>query len=299
MRWSLLALALAACDHDPLPLPTVAAVAPDVGADAVPADDPGPLYQILYAAQVGPAPSAELQRVRLLLWLRHMEMSPDQLSMLDELRVQSGDRVARLEAAEADLLARTAADEAAIHGEIWAALSEGVGPADPRFEQQARALQALGLDGTRQQDLLLLRMEGIRSMMDAQRPLLRTLTPQQEARLNDALFFLRHRLDPVGHPGDFRALVGTIYDPGQFAVLTRGTTDASLEPLNIGGLWSGDAAGLQGHPLHEAQREVLLFLALLEPGLDQAVAAAATLATEQQSPAPASPGVDGPGGDGP
>ena len=281
MRWTLLALALMACDREPLPLPTAAAVAPV----AVDAAEPAPLYQLLYAAPVGPAPTAALQRVRLLLWLRHMEMSPDQLSQLDELRSQAADRAHRLERAEAALMARTSTEEEAIYAEIWAAISEGQGAGDPRLEAQAEALVALGLDGTRQQELLALRMEGIRSMLDAQRPFLRTLTPLQEARLNDALFLLRHRLDPVGHPGDFRALVGTIYDPGQFAVLTRGASDASMKPLDIGGLWTDDSSGLQGHPLHEAKREVLLFLALLEPGLDQAVEAAKVLSDRQQGPA--------------
>jgi hypothetical protein len=285
MRWTLLALALVACDREPLPLPTAAAVAPATD-DAT---ERAPLYQLLYAATVGPAPTADLQRVRLLLWLRHMEMSPDQLSLLDELRAQAADRVARLEAAEAALLARTTEEEAAIYAELWAAIADGQGAGDPRLEAQADALVALGLDGTRQQELLALRMEGIRSMLDAQRPFLRTLTPLQEARLNDALFLLRHRLDPVGHPGDFRALVGTIYDPGQFAVLTRGATDASMKPLDIGGLWADDGSGLQGHPLHEAKREVLLFLALLEPGFDQAIGAARVLSEQQQGPAGAQP----------
>ena len=103
----------------------------------------------------------------------------------------------------------------------------------------------------------------------------RVLSPTQ-ALLADAVFFLRNRLDPVGNPGDFRALVGSIYDPGQYAVLTRGSSDWARAPLNIGGLWS-DEPQLEGGALHEARREVLLYLILLEPGLAPAIKTARAL----------------------
>ena len=133
--------------------------------------------------------------------------------------------------------------------------------------------------------------------MDAQQAFLRTLTPAQEAKLNDALFALRHRLDPVAHPGDFEALVGSVYDPGQFAVLTRGAQPGDLEETNIGALWGESGAGLRGHPLHDAKREVILLLTLLEPGLDEAIAAAAVLPDTLARPVlprqQAPPGPDG------
>lgn len=115
----------------------------------------------------------------------------------------------------------------------------------------------------------------------------------------DSLFFLRHHLDPIGNPEDFQALVGTTYDAGQYAVLARGTTQWAREPLNIGGLWS-DEATLKGGALHDAKREKLLYLALLEPGMDEALAAArAMLARELdlelvvEEPVPAEPPAEG------
>ena len=98
-----------------------------------------------------------------------------------------------------------------------------------------------------------------------------------ESLLGDAVFFLRNRLDPIGNPGDFRALVGTIYDPGQYSVLTRGSSDWARAPLNIGALWS-DEPPIEGGALHEARREVLLYLILLEEGLNEAIEAARVLA---------------------
>ena len=119
--------------------------------------------------------------------------------------------------------------------------------------------------------------------------------------LADSVFFLRHRLDPVGNPSDFRALVGSTYDPGQYAVLTRGLGDVPKEPLNIGGLWS-DQPTLKDHPLHDARREVLLYLALMEPGLKEALKAAREIVDIKQSvpnPQPNPPGGNGPAPQGP
>ena len=112
--------------------------------------------------------------------------------------------------------------------------------------------------------------------MEAMGDFQRSLTQTQENMIADALFFLRSRLDPVGNPGDFQALVGSTYEPGQYAVLTRGTGEEAHKPLNIGGLWS-DEPGLTGRALHNARREVLLYLALLEPGLGEAIEAARDL----------------------
>lgn len=289
MRAALLAVALLGCSADPLPLPTAEAVA-----DAQdPAPPELPLYQVLYAAETGPAPTAALQRVRLLLWLQHLELSTAQLDLLDTLRADADARAVRLREAEAALLERNADEEQRLYAALWDALSQGVDPASPAVTEIADKLRAIGHDGSRSEQLLRLRLEGIRSLMDAQRPFLRSLTPKQEGRLNDALFLLRHELDPLGTPGDFRALVGTLYDPGQFGALTQGTESSASDPVDIGALWGEDDGGLRGHPLHDAQREVILFLAVLEPGLDQAIDAARTLAAGPGDEAPTPQPVSG------
>jgi hypothetical protein len=283
MRAALLLAALWGCSADPLPLPTEVAVAgvPDSSAPEL------PLFQVLYAVETGPAPSVSLQRVRLLLWLRHLELSTAQLDLLETLRVNARERAARLTQAEQALLERNAGEESALVENLWAALSQGVDPSDASVTEIADKLKAIGHDGSRSEQLMRLRLEGIRSLLDAQTPFLRTLTPVQEGRLNDALFLLRHELDPLGTPGDFESLVGTLYDPGQFGALTQGTDLSKSGPADIGALWGDEGNGLQGHPLHDAQREVILFLAVLEPGLEDAIVAAKSL-TGTEDPATAS-----------
>ena len=67
------------------------------------------------------------------------------------------------------------------------------------------------------------------------------------------------------------------------------TLFSSKEPVNftrvwnIGGLWS-DEPELTGRVLHEAQREVVLYLALLEPSLEEFIRTA--MALQNQSAVP-------------
>ena len=83
--------------------------------------------------------------------------------------------------------------------------------------------------------------------------------------------------EAVGTKG--AAVTGYVSLAGQYAVLTRGASDWARAPLNIGALWS-DEPPVEGAALHEARREVLLYLALLEPSLKDAVAAARALKQE-------------------
>jgi hypothetical protein len=208
-----------------------------------------------------------------------MDLSEGQLTRLDELRLLADDRRARIQAAENEESLRWERQETEVYDQLWGLLSEGASVDDARMGDITHKLRELRAGGEREREMLKLRLQGVRAVFDAQREFLQTLSPEQEALLADAVFFLRNRLDPVGNPGDFRALVGTIYDPGQYAVLTRGASDWARAPLNIGALWS-DEPPVEGAALHEARREVLLYLALLEPSLKDAVSAAMTLKQE-------------------
>ncbi len=278
---------LVACGSDPLPLPTEAEVrALDRAAEA-------PLYQLLYEAPVLPESQVVQQKVRLLIWLRHMGLNTGQLDLLEALRAELVTRRRTIADRERDLAQRWEGEENIVYTELWTQLAAGVAVDAPEMTELVDRLRELRGGGERERELVTLRLEATRAALDAQGPFLRTLTPRQEQLLNDAVFFLRRRLDPVANPGDFRALVGTTYEPGQYAVLTRGLSEQLSEPLDIGGLWS-DGADERGHPLHDARREVLLMLALLEPGLEPAIAAARELAESGDPGGPTAP-QPGPG----
>ncbi len=255
------------CTPESRPLPTEKAIK-----DLDRAQEP-PLYQLLYDIPALPSFGQKQQRVRILIWLRHLSLSESQLIRLDELRLLANDRRSRIEQAETDAANKWEQEETLVYDKIWSAMAEGKAVDDASMAPFTHELKEMRSGGERERELLKLRLQGIRAVFEAQREFLQTLNPRQEALLADAVFFLRNRLDPVGNPGDFRALVGTIYDPGQYAVLTRGSSDWARAPLNIGGLWS-DEPPVEGGALHEARREVLLYLILLEPALGEALTAA-------------------------
>jgi hypothetical protein len=276
------------CDTEPLDLPTEEALA-EVDEDAQ-----TPLFQLLYDAPTLPVSRLTQQRVRLLLWLRHMELSAEQLELLTDLRRTVVQRRESLAKAERDIAARWEPLENQVYQGLWAHLSDGGALDDPALSEHAQRLQELRSDGARERELLSLRLQGIQAIFEAERPFLQTLSPRQESLLPDALFLLRSRLDPVGNPEDFRALVGSIYDPGDFAVLSRGTAEQAGKPLDIGALWT-DEGELTGEVLHAARRELLVYLALLEPGIDEALQTALKLARgtpaqePQTEPSPSEP----------
>lgn len=262
------ALLGASCATPTAPLPTEQAIA-EAEAEAPPKT---PLYQLLYDAPQLPETQQALQRVRILVWLVQLDLSTSQLDALDALRVATAERRAALAEAERASAAEWEAQERAVYDQLFAALQGGAALDDPALAPHLDALAALR-DQDREAERLRLRVEAMTATLEATGDFQRSLTQTQENMIADALFFLRSRLDPVGNPGDFQALVGSTYEPGQYAVLTRGTGEEAHKPLNIGGLWS-DEPGLTGRALHNAQREVLLYLALLEPGLGEAIEAA-------------------------
>jgi hypothetical protein len=246
-------------------------------------DEQPPLYQLLYDAPALPQSKDQQQRVRILIWLRHMELNAAQLTRLDELRGIAEVRRARISELESQAAQQWEPAENALYNRIWDALQAGMDIDDPALTEVTEEFRELRAGGERERELLKQRLQGIRALLEAQQSFLDTLSPRQEALLADAVFFLRNRLDPVGNPGDFRAMVGSIYEPGQYAVLTRGTSSWARTPLNIGALWA-DEPPVEGGALHEARREVLLYLVLLEPGLLEALASARMLEARGDTP---------------
>ena len=272
-----LGISLFGCTPEPRPLPTEKTIG------ALDRAQQPPLYQLLYDIPALPAFEPKVQRVRILIWLLHLDLSEGQLIRLRELHALAENRRSRIVEAEKSASMRWTREERAVYGDIWDHLANGREVDDPAMAQFTHDLKEMRSGGERERELLKLRLQGIRAVLEAQQEFLQTLSPTQEALLADAVFFLRNRLDPVGNPGDFRALVGTIYDPGQYSVLTRGSSDWARAPLNIGGLWS-DEPTVEGGALHEARREVLLYLILLEPALVEAIDTAIKLNAEQASP---------------
>jgi hypothetical protein len=263
------------CGAPAEPLPTQQAIVlAEIAAPELPA-----LYTQLYDAPLPGGASPALQRVRILAWLQAMKMTAGQLATLDELAEATRARQATLAAAEREIIDSWTSRTAKTLDAIWTSLQADDDPL--ALDDLAHALAQAGGAGQPSTELATLRLEALRSLMDAQVPFLRALGPEQEQQLALATFFLRDRLDPVGTPGVFAQVVGSTYNPGEYDVLTRGSRSSTLGHMNIAGLWSDNPA-LEPNILHDAQREVILLMALLDPELPTAIVGAqAYLASNQ------------------
>jgi len=256
-----LLLSLLACAPEPMPLPAEAEAALDRAGEP-------PLYRKLYDYAFLPQVQQTEQRVRLLIWLRHMAFNRYQLGLLSELAARTERERADVERLAGELVAEHEPAVAAVYDELWEAMLAG------KSEDELAIIgDKLDASRLREADLLDLRARSVRTLIDAQKPFLGTLTPKQEALFADATFLLRHRLDPYANPGDFRALIGTIYYAGDFGMLTKPTFNPDEDHLNIGGLWSEKPETLTGPFFPDARREVLLYMVLLEPALPEALKA--------------------------
>lgn len=265
MSGLLLAL-LVACDLPAAPLPTRAAVA-----EARPADPT--LAALLYEAPALPSDSPEAGLARMVAWLVYMELDAGQLARLGELEATARLQRTRAAEAEAAIRARWAAREQELYGRLIPLLVKRT-PADrPEMQALQAELAALDAGGERERALLTVRVEATRRVLEAGQALLGTLSEAQEARFDSALFVLRRRLDPVGTPGDYDALVGAPFSVGENGILLRGTAQGLGDPLDLGGLFSDTPAGSEARAqaLPELRREAILFLILHEPQLPEAI----------------------------
>jgi hypothetical protein len=258
-----LALAAAGCIDEPLPTPAAAEVQADLDRDALP-----PLYRKLYDYAFLPAVQADEQRVRLRIWLHYMEFDRYQLGVLSELVAFARREFTAVEEKNRQIVESYEPAVAGVYRRIWEAMER-----DASEDELATLADTLDPVKRREADLLAVRAASVRAVLDAEEPFLRTLRPEQDTRFADAVFALRHRLDPWANPGDFHALVGTVYVAGDFGTLTQPTYDPAEDHLNIGGLWSEDPQALAGPYFQDARRDVILYMLLLEPTLPEAIEA--------------------------
>ena len=118
-------LTLLGCTPTPEPLPTQEAIK-NLDRNQAP-----PLYQLLYDIPALPAFGPEEQRVRILIWLRHLDLNPGQLTRLDELRALADERRGRIMAAEEEAGARWKKEESGIYQRIWDHITAGNDIDDP------------------------------------------------------------------------------------------------------------------------------------------------------------------------
>ncbi|MED5370814.1 MAG: hypothetical protein VX899_07365 [Myxococcota bacterium] len=283
---------LLACATEPEPLPTAAAVA-QAEAQMAQAAHP-PVVQMLYDYSFLPEQQQAQQRVRIAIWLDWMSFDSTQLQMIAEARAVAVDQQARIDREMAAAVARSEPALTQAYADIESELRAGTPLTDPAMLAAAGPMAQERAHKELERELLALRLQGVQEVIAAEQPLLRSLTIEQEAHLSDALIFLRHRLDPYANPGDFNALVGTLFTPGDYATLTRGSFDPVADQWDLAGLWVEAEDREPGRPwFADLRRELILYLMLLEPALPEALEIAQSRVSA--APAPADPAQQAPG----
>lgn len=243
-----------------------------------------PMVQLLYDYAFLPEVQAKEQRVRILIWLRWMDFDGYQLRALREAWEKADGERRLIEERQAATVALYEPQVGEVYDAIWQELAQGKTLDDPAVVAAAEPLVQERMHKTRERELLELRLQGIDEVLRAGAPLLESLSPAQEARLSDSLFFLRHSLDPYANPGDFNALVGTTFSPGDYGTLKRGQWDPQTDQNDIAMLWS-EPEDRDGSPVFpDVKRELLLYLILLEPTLPEAIAAEEGSRSEPELP---------------
>lgn len=280
-------LTFLACASEPEPLPTQASAA--AADQAMQAAGRPPMVQLIYDYAFLPRVQDSEQRVRIAIWLKHMELSAYQLRALIEAHGAAELERQRVERAQREIVAGYEPELAAAYDAMWQQLQAGADIEDPALLAAAEPLSRARIHKEQERELLALRVQGVKSVLAAEDPFLRSLTPEQEARLTDSLVFMRHRLDPIANPGDFKALVGSTFTPGDYATLTRGSFRPEDQQMDLAGLWSAERE--PGVPVFaDARRELLVYMILLEPTLPEAAGMLLELAEAEEAAGP-TPGV--------
>lgn len=228
---------------------------------------PLPLAEVLYAGELGPQAEALGDRVRILVWLRSLELSPEELESLRQasLRVRAAGAAA---AAQREQVGQRELERLVPAYETLAR-ALAAGPVD---EAEAAALAAeirAARDGL--EDPRAVRAAGVADALGEAARWSETLDERQRRGMANALFFLRDRVGLDSAPGLYEDLLGTPWQPGDFASLRRSRSGEQGQ-LDVGGLFTLDG-GRQDvtENLDGLKLTALTVIALGHPGLAPAV----------------------------
>jgi hypothetical protein len=225
--------------------------APTLPEEAPAEASPLPLYEQLYAGEVGPEARRLGDRVRILVWLRRLSLSPEQQNQMKTAITDTQAILSDLQNWENT----RDQQELAAFGPIYQGLETALAQGMPDETARAQAAQALAAARKTLEDPQAKRLKQMRAALDIAEKWTGTLNQIQQQSVGEALFFLREPTSPF---------LEETWPKNSFASLRRVSSDAPpTGSLDIGGLWSLDQgktnpiAGLEG-----LQRSVIALMAL-------------------------------------
>lgn len=244
--------------------PTPSALPSDAPARSAPTP---PLAEALYGGELGAQAEPLGDRVRILLWLRGLNLNEAELAALREasLRVRAAEQAAR-----ATRLTMGADEEARLRP-TYEALARTLATGAPSDAEAAEAAAALTRARVGLPDPRAARAQWIRGTLDEAAAWAGTLDEAQRAGMASALFFLRKRVSADLTPELYTDLLGNPWQAGDFASLRR-SRSAAQDHLDVGALFTLEGGGTDlTENLDGLKLEVLVAIALAHPDLAPSV----------------------------
>ena len=244
---------------------------PDVSAPSGDGAAETRLYQLLYAGEFGAEARAAGQRVRMMGWLRSLSLSDAELSSLAKLGLRVADESELDQRFRAEVAAREAEVLTPIYARIEAALARP--DLDPsELDALAQELADARASVTGDADPRATHRSRIRSLIIGASAWMEDLTHEQRMAVGGCRFVLIEQAAPLTNPGSYAAMVGMIWDRGDFSALQTGEYVEADGALDLGGLWALEhlRAPPSGYMVRSA-REAMLLLALMDPAFLPAI----------------------------
>ena len=240
-----IALSSIACNTDPTPMPTEELVIQTTELD--------PIYQLIYDTHAIKTPDSNQQRVRILLWLKRMNCNVSQLQKLDELRKIAMKNTQIFKTLK--FVKHKRHKNYTLHFSMrYDSLRTGAELDDTEVQESVQTFQST-ISTQEESPSLDVRLETIKSILDAEEDFLRSLSPEQESTIVDAIYiFCGTNSTPLETQKDFSLLIGNTFEPGQYAILLKGTSELAQQSGNIGGLWSDQQNSLDGFYMRQKER---------------------------------------------
>ncbi len=223
------------------------------------------LYQLLYDYQTTEPMATLGQKVRILMWIRYLDLSPAQQELLLNLGRRYQSRREVVEEETARIVGEFEKRLEPVYQRIYEEIIKPV-PDQRVLDDIAHELQGLIMAHSAEDELHAMRARMVRTILSDEESFLHTLSPEQEEKLVTSLFFLRRQIDPFANPETYRKVIGPTWNAGDFSALLRRNKPKD-DHLNIGGLWNIDMDEENRINYADIRRPIVLFYVLKEPAL--------------------------------
>jgi hypothetical protein len=223
--------------------------------------------EVLYGGETGAEARLQGDRIRMLAWLRSLDLTVQDLARLHAAtaRIQALHRQL-----ESEIAAASAAEQAALSAP-YTALEQALVEGDLSEEALESLSQQIQTARVELVDPRERRARFADAVLSEASGILGGWKSEQRAQVADALFVLRETVGEGSTPGAFADLLGPAWQTGDFSTTRRSASPPDMDHLDIGGLWTLDAGKTDRSVRIQADQQlVILALVLAHPATEGA-----------------------------